>query len=70
MALQLEYDQDYTEDDAFIDDDSEGEETDEGESTIVRVRTVINVTRPPSILYVLGPLVLQALISSYALWLR
>ena len=70
MALQLEYDQDYTEEDAFIDSSSEEEEAEDEESTIVRVRTVINIARPPSIWYVLGPLILQALISTYALWLR
>ena len=54
LALQQEYDEDY---EPSFDSDSEAEE----EQT-VRVRTIINVTRPP-LLYVVLPIVMQALVS-------
>ena len=63
-ALQQEYDEDYEA--SFVDSDSEAEE----ERQVLRVRTVINIARPPSLWYVLGPLILQALLSSFTLWIR
>lgn len=63
-ALQDQYEE---EDEEYIDDDSE---TSESEGPSLRVRTIINVARPPSLGYVLGPLILQALISSFAIYLR
>ena len=55
LALQQEYDEDY--EPSFVDSDSEMEE----DQQMVRVRTIINVTRPP-ILYVVLPIVMQALV--------
>ena len=57
LALQQEYDEEY--DESFIDTDSEAEEEEE---QVVRVRTIINVTRPP-LLYVVLPIVMQAIVS-------
>lgn len=64
LALQQEYDEDY--EPSFVDSDSEVEEE---ERQMVRVRTVINVTRPP-ILYVVLPIVMQALVSVSVIVLR
>lgn len=63
LALQQEYDDDY--ESSFIDSDSEVEE----EQQMVRVRTIINVTRPP-LLYVVLPIVMQALVSVSVIVLR
>ena len=63
LALQQEYDDDY--ESSFIDSDSEVEE----EQQMVRVRTIINVTRPP-ILYVVLPIVMQALVCVSVIVLR
>lgn len=64
LALQQEYDEDY--EPSFVDSDSEVEEE---EQQMVRVRTIINVTRPP-ILYVVLPIVMQALVSVSVIVLR
>ena len=63
LALQQEYDEDY--EPSFVDSDSEAEE----EHQMVRVRTIINVTRPP-LLYVVLPIVMQALVSVSVIVLR
>ncbi len=63
LALQQEYDDDY--ESSFVDSDSEVEE----DQQMVRVRTIINVTRPP-ILYVVLPIVMQALVSVSVIVLR
>ena len=58
LCLALQHQQEYDEDyEPSFDSDSEAEE----EQT-VRVRTIINVTRPP-LLYVVLPIVMQALVS-------
>ena len=64
LALQQEYDEDY--ESSFIDSDSEVEEE---ERQMVRVRTIINITRPP-ILYVVLPIVMQALVAVSVMSLR
>ena len=64
-GLQTVWDED---DASFIDDDSEASEEEVGNA--LRVRTVIHVARPPSLGYVMGPLLLQALLSSFAIFLR
>ncbi len=56
LALQQEYDQEHAP--SFVDSDSEVEE----DHQTVRVRTIINVTKPP-LLYVVLPIVMQALVS-------
>ena len=63
LALQQEYDEDY--EPSFVDSDSEMEE----DQQMVRVRTIINVTRPP-ILYVVLPIVMQALVCVAVIVLR
>jgi len=64
LALQQEYDEDY--EPSFVDSDSEVEEE---ERQMVRVRTIINITRPP-ILYVVLPIVIQTLVAVSVMSLR
>lgn len=63
-ALQHQYDQD---DESFISDSTEDSVV---EGPVLRVRTIVNVQKPPSLWFVIGPLILQAMLSSFALWLR
>ena len=63
QALQQEYDEDYDSD--FIDD----EESEEEEQRMVRVRTVVNVTRPP-LIYIVLPIVMQAFVSVLVITVR
>jgi len=64
LALQQEYDEDY--EPSFVDSDSEVEEE---ERQMVRVRTIINITRPP-LLYVVLPIVMQTLVAVSVMSLR
>ena len=64
LALQQEYDEDY--EPSFVDSDSEVEEE---EHQMVRVRTIINITRPP-LLYVVLPIVMQTLVAVSVMSLR
>lgn len=64
LALQQEYDEDY--EPSFVDSDSEVEEE---ERQMVRVRTIINITRPP-LLYIVLPIVMQTLVAVSVMSLR
>jgi len=64
LALQQEYDEDY--EPSFVDSDSEVEEE---EHQMVRVRTIINITRPP-LLYIVLPIVMQTLVAVSVMSLR
>ena len=64
VSLQQEYDEAY--EPSFVGSDSEAEEE---ERQVVRVRTIMNVTRPP-LLYVVLPIVMQAIVSVVVIVVR